>query len=263
MKKYSVIIVLVLAAVLVVSAGDKNYSPKNPPPGMVYVPAGEFIKGSRVGPQRLKNGKLIYSLRDVYLDAFFIDAYEVTNAQYRKFVKATGHREPYWWQDDRFTISTHPVVGVSWHDAAAFAKWSGKRLPTEAEWEKAARGTDGRWAPWGKGRDARKLNSWWNEDGGDEYEFTAPVGSFPEGKSVYGCYDVVGNVSEWVSDWYSYNYHRSGPDSNRQGPQDGKEKVLRGCNWGGQQEFLFVRSHSDPNERLSQRIGFRCAKDAK
>ena len=155
---------------------------------MVQVPAGEFIMG--LGQEQ----------RRVYVDAFEIATYPLTNAQYKAFLDANAeHSAPYDWENQTFPggKADHPVVWISWHDAKACAKWYGMRLPTEEEWEKAARGTDGRTYPWGNEFDPKKCNT--REDGVGE---TTPVGSYPEGASPYGVMDMTGNVWEWTSSLY-------------------------------------------------------------
>ncbi len=223
------------------------------PQDMVLIPAGEFTMGSEDGD------KDELPQRQVYLDAFYIAKYEVTNAQYRKFVKATGYREPYGWDDKNFNQPNQPVVGVSWEDAAAYCKWAGRRLPTEAEWEKAARG-DGGWIfPWGQ--DWNKQNA--NSSSLDKHK-TAPVGSYPQGVSSYGVYDMAGNVWEWCADWYVADYYLLGPGRNPPGPSTSDSKVIRGGGWFDSPTQLRTtnRYYSHPMVRYNG-IGFRCAKDYK
>jgi len=155
---------------------------------MVLVPAGEFVMGSEAGPSERP-------VRRVFLDAYYIDTYEVTNGLYGKFLQATRRHEPRYWKDARVNDPNQPVVGVTWYDAEAYCHWSGKRLPTEAEWEKAARGTDGRISPWGNQWDSARAST---SDGGSGK--LSPVGSYEAGKSPYGAYDMAGNVWEWVAD---------------------------------------------------------------
>ncbi len=231
--------------------------------GMVLIPAGEFAMGGSDGQDDEKP-----SCR-VYLNAYYIDKYEVTNAQYRKFMKATGRKEPRYWNDSKYNKSSHPVVGVSWHDAVAYAKWAGKRLPTEAEWEKAARGTDGRKYPWGNSWDGSKLNfadkntsySWRDKTVDDGYQYAAPVGSYEDGKSPYGCYDMSGNVWEWCADWYSKDYYMRSLDKNPKGPSSGKSRVLRGGSWVRNEGNVRCANRSlDYPFTQSYAGGFRCAK---
>ncbi len=237
-------------------------------PDMVYVPAGEFIMGSSDEdiemylqmfiyrrPSRYTNEKPQHT---VYLDAFYIDEYEVTNAQYGEFMAATGHFSPPYWEDELFNQPEQPVMSVTWEDAKAYADWVGKRLPTEAEWEKAARGTDGRFWTWGSEWDAAKLNG--NDVGTVEgYVYTSPVGSFPQGVSPYGVHDMAGNVWEWCEDWYDENYYSYSPRINPKGPACGDNHVLRGGDWSMNKDFTRCASRVglSPGSMLT---GFRCAK---
>jgi iron(II)-dependent oxidoreductase len=236
--------------------------------GMVYVPAGEFIMGSSDAdiemylemfiyrrPSRFENEKPQHT---VYLDAFYIDKYEVTNAQYEEFMDATGHSAPPYWNDELFNQPDQPVMSVTWEDAKAYADWVGKRLPTEAEWEKAARGTDGRFWTWGSEWDASKLNA--NDVGTIEgFVYTSPVGSFPQGVSPYGVHDMAGNVWEWCQDWYDENYYSYSPNINPKGPPSGDNHVLRGGDWSMNKDFTRCpgRFGLSPGSILT---GFRCAK---
>jgi formylglycine-generating enzyme required for sulfatase activity len=245
--------------------------PAKPPqevPGMVFVPAGEFIMGSSDKdidryaqmfiyrpPSRFADEKPQHI---VYLDAFYIDKYEVTNAQYGEFMAATGHSSPPYWNDKLFNQPRQPVMSVTWEDANAYADWAGKRLPTEAEWEKAARGTDGRFWPWGNEWDAGMLNG--NDVGAiDGYIYSSPVGSFPQGVSPYGLYDMAGNVWEWCEDWYDENYYSYSPKINPKGPACGENHVLRGGDWSMNKDFTRCagRVGISPGSMLT---GFRCAK---
>jgi formylglycine-generating enzyme len=221
--------------------------------------------------------------RRVTLDAFYLDRFEVTNALFEKFVKATGHRTlaemerrgTVWrldgrrWQQAHIDAPwrsphgpgssaepTHPVMQVSWHDAAAYCKWAGKRLPTEAEWEKAARGPDGRRYPWGDVWAPTRAN------GALTVKRTTPVGSYPQGASPYGVHDLAGNVWEWVADWYAGDYYKTGPTHNPRGPKAGASRVARGGCWVNEPAGLETphRHSIDPNHSTNT-IGFRCAKD--
>ena len=224
---------------------------------------------------------------EVHLDAYYIDKYEVTNAQYYQFWSADdgGKSKPtpasygssYMigdWPEVAKTKPNYPVVGVTWYDASAYAAWAGKRLPTEAEWEKAARGTKARVWPWGddfqseipiadgesEGTVSRVHCN--RQDGDDGYDnTTAPVGSYPTGASLYGAHDMAGNVWEWVADWYEEGYYASSPAENPRGPKTGKLKVVKSGSWRN-------REH---NQRCANRywcypyawgntLGFRCAK---
>lgn len=227
-------------------AATPTSGPSNKP-NTVYIPGGEFILGSDTGnedetPQQ-----------DIYINAFNIDIYPVSNAEYKDFVDATGHNPPRTWKEGAYPEGTadHPVIWVTWHDAQAYCEWAGKRLPTELEWEKAARGTDGRTYPWGETFDSAKCNSKESGLGG-----TSPVGSYPDGVSPNGAFDMAGNVWEWTADWYEA-YRGSLYELARYGEQ---YKVLRGGSWFDAQDMVrsSTRKSFDPNQGFST-IGFRCA----
>jgi formylglycine-generating enzyme required for sulfatase activity len=238
-----------------------------PAPDMVLVPAGEFIMGSQGhSPDE-------QPARGVYLEAFRIDRYPVTNAQYAQFLNAvespagqcegnicldTQAESPdshiLYWQG-RYVVEAgygqHPVTNVSWYGARAYCRYYGKRLPTEAEWEKAARGTDGRAYPWGDSLDPHKLNS--------DYRIgdTTPVGNYPAAVSPYGVHDIAGNVWEWVDDWY-----QAYPGSPYRSPFFGqKYKVVRGGSWNhpGSDARTTRRDIAHP-ARCIHVVGFRCAR---
>lgn len=197
----------------------------------------------------------------VYLDAFYMDKYHVTVGQYAKYLEATGTEAPPEWEImNQPRHQKRPVVNVSWSDAATYCKWAGKRLPTEAEWEKAARGTDGRLYPWGNGAPTR-LHANFGKKEWANHMALVPVGMFEMGKSPYGIYDMAGNAWEWVNDWYDHDYYKKSPTKNPQGPTTGKSKVVRGGNWLYVQEFLrsSFRFNADPSGRQFG-YGFRCAK---
>ena len=191
---------------------------------MVLVPAGEFTMGLDGWDADEKPA------HRVFLDAFYMDKYEVTIAQYTKFMQETGREQPAQWKDvNPATDGARPVVGVTWHDADAYCRHYGKRLPTEAEWEKAARGADGRRFPWGHEEPTDRhayFGAVWIG-----YGTLLPVGSLEAGKSPYGIYDLAGNVWEWVADWYDMDYYKKSPDRNPTGPPRGGSKVLRGGSW--------------------------------
>ena len=218
---------------------------------MVSVPAGEFWMGS--------DDSDAYSdekpRRRVYLDAFRIDKFEASNALYRRFMEATGRAAPSYWNDSMWNEPSQPVVGVDWYDASAYCSWAGKRLPTEAEWEKAARGTDGRKYPWGDQWDSSRANSAESKIGK-----MVSVGSYPSGVSPYGAHDMAGNVWEWVADWYGDNYYSQAPNRNPKGPDSGQYRVLRGGSWFNLPRGLRVslRNRLTPAYRGGL-IGFRCA----
>ena len=196
----------------------------------------------------------------VYLDAFYIDKYEVTNALYKKFMEATGHRTPGYWTNPSYNQPDQPVVGVSWDDAEAYARWSGKRLPTEAEWEKAARGgLVGKRYPWGNDISHNDAN-YSGISGTDIWNGPAPVGKFPP--NGYGLYDMAGNVWEWVADRYLSNYYSISPQNNPTGPDTGSYRVLRGGSWDYDTYFLRCarRYYYGPTDTRYD-VGFRCAQD--
>ena len=263
---------------------------------MVLIPAGEFTMGTPDGSDGLADE---HPERRVYLSGFFLDRFEVTNAAYFEFVQATNHRAPenanpsttLWAHGFPIPqILTHPVLNVSWEDATAYCRWAGKRLPTEAEWEKAARGTDGRRYPWGNEWDVTRANSasywagrtiefrsgadwdafWLRGDGARLAEergvrgvLTMPVGSFPGSASPYGIHDLAGNAAEWVADWYDPNYYRNAPLTDPTGPSRGAIKAMRGGSW--LKPAVSLRTTDRDWGTLDTRpsgTGFRCAKDA-
>ncbi len=222
---------------------------------MAHVPAGRFQMGDRLGRPNERP-----PLR-VYLNAFEIDIHEVTNEQYSRFMRAQKEkgktiRKPDYWDLLKFNAPRQPVVGITWFEARAYCNWTGKRLPTEAEWEKAARGTDGRRYPWGDAFHPAKANA--APSGLDR---PAPAASYPSGKSPYGLYDMAGNVWEWTSTPYGEYYYRDSPLQNPQGPEDGWLMVIRGGSWanGPEQVRTSVRFRLDPVVKW-KRVGFRCAR---
>ncbi|HJP29363.1 MAG TPA: SUMF1/EgtB/PvdO family nonheme iron enzyme, partial [Candidatus Latescibacteria bacterium] len=193
----------------------------------------------------------------VEMSAYYIDKMEVTNLQYKEFVAVTGHRSPSHWRFNTFPDarkSDHPIVNVSWEDAAAYAEWVGKRLPTEAEWERAALG-DGRTEyPWGSSCNAESAN-FDNADGG-----TTPVEQHNRGVSPVGVWDMCGNVSEWVNDWYDVRYYHDSPESDPQGPEDGHQKVHRGGAYHENRNGIRAKGrHFSMPSAAQDYIGFRCA----
>jgi formylglycine-generating enzyme len=286
---------VLLCSLIVSPAGMPLASGK--PDDMVLVPTGEFRMGAPAGSGGLPDEQ---PERAVLLSAFYIDRFEVTNEAYLLFVSMTGHRMPEnsnpaatLWKNRRPMpgIERHPVVNVSWTDADAYCRWAGKRLPTEAEWEKAARGTDGRRYPWGDQWDVLLANSasYWagrtvQFDSGADWEafwvkgegahiakekglngevLTMPIGSFPGSVSVYGLFDMAGNVAEWVQDWYDPNYYPSGPLTNPTGPPRGAIKSMRGGSW--LKPAVSLRTSDRDWGTIDSRpsgTGFRCAQDA-
>lgn len=237
---------------------------------MMYVPAGEFTMGSDNGSDDEK------PVHTVYLDAFWIAQTEVTNAMFAKCVNAGKCNPPSnttYFSNSEY--ADHPVVYVDWNQADGYCQWVGGRLPTESEWEKAASWDERNQTkyvyPWGKEFSGTNVNfcdinctyDWANKSFNDGYSTTAPVGSFPKGESPYGLYDMAGNVTEWVSDYYQSDYYSTLRDgaSNPQGPASGDYRVLRGGTWSGYD--YFVRSSDrdwyNPTDTYDF-IGFRCSR---
>ena len=225
--------------------------------GMALIPGGNFEMGDH-----FNEGASNHPVHTVCLVAFYMDIYEVTNAQYQKFMSATGHTAPKYWNNSRFNAPEHPVVGVSWYEAAAYAEWAGKQLPTEAEWEKAARGgLTGKRYSWGdEPPDAGgvyRANYDPGNSAADGYAYTSPVGSFaPNG---YGLYDMAGNVWEWCADWYDNGYYANSPPNNPLGPDSGSYRVLRGGSCKDFANYLRVAGRFYlPPTYTSLSAGFRC-----
>jgi len=226
---------------------------------VVHVPAGDFIMGGD-SAEDYDDEKPAHS---VYLDGFWIDKYEVSNAQYRSCVEAGVCRPAAGWEMAGLGAPEQPVVGVEWGDADSYCRWASGRLPTEAEWEKAARGTNGDPYPWGIHLADCRYAVLEDESGkGCGREATWPVGSQPDGISPYGALDMSGNVMEWVADNYSAAYYQESPDRNPVGPESGKNKVLRGGAWTMTLPYVdtTVRFWFPPTT-VDWDIGFRCAMD--
>ena len=222
-----------------------------PEQGMVFIPEGEFIMGDE------KGAKDEMPQRTVTLDAYWMDRYPVTNAAYQAFVEATGYRKPAHWRGGTFEAGTenHPVTNVNLDGAQAYATWAGKRLPTEAEYEKAARGTQGQVYPWGDGFRNENVNS------NNDYGGTTPVDQFPDGASPFGAMDMCGNVMEWCSDWYFDQAYQTGSTNNPTGPAGGQYKVARGGFYAENKSGVRCASrHYAPPATMQDHIGFRCAK---
>lgn len=237
---------------------------------MTAIPAGEFLMGCDPWDSRSPCQDGEAPSHQVYLDSYAIDLNEVSNAQYARCVAAEVCRPPNFGDSDlqkakysNPVFSNHPITNIDWHDARDYCTWVGKRLPSEAEWEKAARGDqDELFYPWGDGTpDCSRANF----DGlnGDCIGATSPVEDFQAGASPYGLLNMAGNVREWVADWYDANYYMSEPQVNPQGPDTGSEKAIRGgshnSDWIGIR--VNARSHNPPVFRQAD-LGFRCARDS-
>ena len=222
---------------------------------MVLVPAGEFLMGSEQGDDDEQ------PVHRVFLDSFYLDLFEVTNGRFAKFVAAIGS-EPPWGFADQETPVVHaerPVRWVNWLEATGYCLWAGKRLPTEAEWEKAARGTDGRPYPWGSEPPTPAHAVFGLKEGAEP---VAPIGDRDKGASPYGVHDLAGNLYEWVSDWYDDAFYAQQSTINPHGPPDGTAKVQRGGSYINQPYRLRTtfRTKGDPTEH-DPNVGFRCAQD--
>ena len=233
---------------------------------MILIPAGPFTMGSTDG---LPNERPEHR---VVLDAFFIDQYEVTLSLYRRFLESGKHEPPPTWDDEAATtVGDRPATGMKWESAAAYCQWAGKRLPTEAEWEKAARGTDGRRYPWGDMQpfvDIANYNrGMWVNAAITLVAVTSGLegmsvrhGLKEGGKSPFGLFHMAGNAAEWVADWYGRDYYEKTPEQNPAGPGTGDKRVIRGGSWVDLPAALRVTARFSAEADYEDRtIGFRCA----
>jgi len=256
---------LITTFLILASCSDDNEQPETPTevmtgeiiePELVLIPGGTFLMG--------KEGDGDNSpIHEVSIDSLYLDKYEITNAQYKRFCDETEHRLPEFWGVDKYRCGpefpNHPVIGVSMGDARDYAEWRGMRLPTEAEWEFAARGgLEGMAFAFGDELDTTKANYWnWDAGGSDG---TKPVGSFePNG---YGINDMTGNVCEWTTDYYAGDYYANSPIDNPQGPERGRFKIIRGGGWHSGPSCVRVDfRNAIPGGWLDINVGFRCVKD--
>jgi formylglycine-generating enzyme required for sulfatase activity len=242
---------------------------------MVRVPAGWFLMGSDRKVDRNARPPE-FPQRRVYVDPYEIDKYEVTTVQVLRFVLATNRPPLLDWKYDggnfQEVMAAHPAMHVSWYDAEAYCKWAGKRLPTSAEWEKAARGEDARIYPWGnqpaglsRANFGRTGLSGPVRDRPERLMLYPPIISvdkYENGVSPYGVYQMAGNVAEWTADWYDPNYYKTAPERNPKGPEKGTQKAFRGGGWIDSTPTVrpAQRNGADPNTKMNW-LGFRCARD--
>ncbi|MDQ1318641.1 MAG: Formylglycine-rating enzyme family protein [Candidatus Poribacteria bacterium] len=229
---------------------------------MVLIPEGNFQMGSLP----TSDGMPIFGdevpKHTVYVNSFYMDAHEVTNAQYAQFLSATGHTSPSYWGDEKFNALDQPVVGVTWDVAVAYCLWAEKRLPMEAEWERAARSGLGNEFPWGNTLD-HNYGNFASIEGSDEWYDTAPVCSFMPNE--YGLFDMIGNVYEWCMDYYDYFYYKDSPESNPLGPEFDPESIQNRVLRGGSCYDGFFPTYLRSATRYSYQpstsngiVGFRC-----
>lgn len=250
MTKKALLLILVFLNCAGVVYGAEKVTKLKDGSELVYVQAGEFIMGSEekdyMGPPH-----------KVKVKPFYIGRYEVTNAQYKRFCdeKKKKYPENSLWDANYFLGKPdYPVMNVSWSDAADYAKWAGGRLPTEAEWEYAARGGTNTYYYWGNEPSPAYLNYW----GDDKWDNTSPVGSFPP--NPFGLHDMLGNVSEWVADWYGDDYFKKSPVDNPKGPQKGTTRIIKGDSWGNGKPYgPTLRDWRSPSNK-SEFVGLRIAK---
>jgi len=280
------LIALVLLVIAITLSGCGSISGQEVTIDMVLIPAGKFEMGGDAG-QAFSLCQILYEpyitlfecklnefedeepVHIVYLDEYNIDKYEITNADYQVCVEDEVCDPPKstnsYTRDDYYEnpeFENYPVIFVNWYDAQTYCEWRGARLPTEAEWEKAARGTDGRIYPWGDTFDGT-LGNFCDRDYeyDDGFEDTAPVGSYPDGASPYGVMDMAGNVQEWVADWYGYRYYSESPKENPQGESTGSMRGNKGGSFkceGTYSVRAFDRLGWFPEHKYD-RLGFRCA----
>ena len=235
-------------------------APAIPPIPMVVIPEGLFVMGAN-GTDALEDER---PQHEVWLDRFEMDRYEVTTGHYAGFLVLAKRPAPGQWEG--VDLSQHrdlPVIGVSWFDADAYCRWRGKRLPTEAEWEKAARGTDGRLFPWGNHEPTERLANFALGARFSYSQVLMPVQRYELGISPYGLYQMAGNVGEWVADWYGSNYYEASPSKNPSGPAAGSFRVLRGGSWSDLPKYLLTYGRFKlPPETHNSYTGFRCARTA-
>ncbi len=268
-KAITILIYLILLIPLTGHTQNTGSQPTTDYSKMALIAQGEFTMGSFHSLKELDPVSIFQADRhhlgpedpahDVFLNSFYIDIFEVTNKDYKEYMKEKAiSKAPRFFNNEDFNQPLQPVVGITWNEAQKYCDWKGKRLPTEAEWEKASRGKRSVKFPWGNQTpDKTKLN--FNNLVGK----TTNVGSYEKGKSDYGVHDLSGNVSEWVKDWHDPEYYLFSPKENPQGPEKGKYKIIRGGNWrnGPEDVRLTYRNATVPKVR-NKTVGFRCAVNA-
>ncbi len=246
MKRLFLLLLLSYAFFALASCTDATDTPLTE---MITVPSGSFSRGSDVDPVE-------QPLTSIYLERFYIDEFEVSNLQYKFFVDRTNRTAPSDWINSEYEAAkeNHPVKNVTWDDAAAYCAWANKRLPTESEWEKAARGPSGNSYPWGEVEPTEELANFAHNIGA-----AVDVSSYQNGKSYYGAYNMAGNVWEWTSSWYKP--YDGAEESDSDSDFDEAYKVLKGGGWNSAAISLrgAARGRSAPDEALDT-VGFRCAK---
>jgi len=250
----SIFLISLIASCSNLSDSETNQVSEQDGMTLVYIPEGEFIMGSSDEDKDAAEDEK--PQHKVYLDAYWIDKTEVTNGMYNKCLDAGACTLPVLPSEEFFEAPNQPVQGLAWTQAVDYCEWVGRRLPTEAEWEKAARGTDGRLYPWG--------NELLSEPTAN-YDFLfnqfTDVGSFELGASPYGVMDMAGNVWEWTSDWYSEDYYANSRYENPTGPARGNIKVIRSGAWNTVLRAIRVANRHWAFPGRDDILGFRCAKD--
>lgn len=296
----SIIVLLIIIIILLLNQKPGNMVSKLDGMTLIYIPAGEFTMGySEEEIAHVTSSNFQFIEHKVLVDEYWMDMTEVTNDMFAKFINETqyvtdaekrgnGHvalPTIYWqrvddasWKHPRGPdtnlagLGNHPVVQVSWNDAKAYCDWAGRRLPTDAEWEKAARGTDLRLYPWGNNEPNGELANlpdlkfkeyikldFIKTNFDDGYLFTSPVGSYPKGKSPYGILDMAGNVWEWVSDFASEDYVKNPETNNPKGPASSEAHIIRGASWDVEYGATSVNREMNWTNESSASLGIRCA----